>query len=102
MPRGVPKSKSQPCSPEVSTIIENLSSTGYIQKVLTRLHVPSVRQDDITQDMFLSWLTNPDSIIKANKEGYLTQYVLAACKNQVSKIRLERINISIEDISYKI
>lgn len=69
----------------INQLIERLHAKHVLSLVFYRLQVPSQEIPDLCQDLYLSWLSNPDSILKAFNEGYLPNYIKRSCQNQVSK-----------------
>lgn len=67
-------------------ILKEILETNFIDRTLQRCHCPSNMIEDIRQDLLLSWLQNPDALNRASEGGYLSSYIISACKNQVSML----------------
>lgn len=69
----------------INQLIEKLHSQNVLPQVFSRLQIPSSEIFDLCQDMYLAWLSNPDSILKAFNNDYLSAYIKSSCINQVCK-----------------
>lgn len=74
----------------INSLVEQIYNERSLNKIFAQLGVPSQEVDDLCQDMYLSWLTNPDAILQADEEGHLGYYIIKACKNQACRCKERR------------